>query len=110
MLSVACLLHLGSQPLGRLHKPFSVDAEAGFRAVGVFMCWLGLIKYLQFNVEFYMLILSIKASVVRIARFIITVAFVFSAFLFSGLLLFSQATEVIIIMPFFILIAIVHLF
>ena len=75
-------------------NPNTVGAESGFRAIAVFLCWVGLIKYLQFYIEFYMLILSMKASAVRVGRFIITVAPVFMAFVFAGLILFSDKTDV----------------
>ena len=59
----------------------------------MFLAWLSLIKYMEWNVELYMLILAVKASIGRVARFILTVAPVYIAFMVMGVALFYDKPE-----------------
>jgi hypothetical protein len=72
----------------------SISVEAASRSLAMLMSWVALIRYMQFDVEFYMLVLALKASALRCVRFIATVALVFAAYLFSGLLIFGSSPDV----------------
>ena len=52
------------------------------------MAWIGLLKFFEWDSELYMLILSVKASLSRIGKFILTVSPVFMAYVMVGVACF----------------------
>ena len=48
--------------------------------LGGFACWVGILKFFEWDSELYMLILSVKASLARIGKFILTVSPVYMAY------------------------------
>ncbi|KJE88457.1 hypothetical protein CAOG_00111 [Capsaspora owczarzaki ATCC 30864] len=71
----------------------TVDPGDLTTAIGILCGWLNLIKFLEWRIEFYMLILAVRCSIGRIARFIITALPVFLGFALAGVALFSELTE-----------------
>eukprot|EP00049_Salpingoeca_infusionum_P022300 m.6005 g.6005 ORF g.6005 m.6005 type:complete len:741 (-) comp5116_c0_seq2:435-2657(-) len=58
------------------------------QGLGAFFAWISLLKYFEWNVELYMLILAVKASIGRVLKFIVTVAPVYIAFMVLGVAFF----------------------
>eukprot|EP00911_Craspedida_sp_UC1_P001230 UC1_evm2s928 len=71
----------------------SLEGGAAVSGVGLFLLWISLVKYLEWRSEFYMLILSVKASIGRVLKFIVTVSPFFIGYLMLGVILFSDHAE-----------------
>eukprot|EP00045_Choanoeca_perplexa_P009148 m.87338 g.87338 ORF g.87338 m.87338 type:complete len:678 (-) comp14772_c0_seq1:92-2125(-) len=52
--------------------------------LGGFSVWVGILKFMEWDSELYMLILSVKASLARIGKFILTVSPVYMAYVMVG--------------------------
>jgi hypothetical protein len=59
----------------------SISGEMLFHSFGLFVVMCSLIKYLEFNSGFYMLVLAVKASLGPVARFILTIFPFYMAFI-----------------------------
>ncbi len=49
-------------------------------SLGIYFMLLSLVRFLEFNPGFYMLVLAIKGSLIRVGQFIITIAPLFLAY------------------------------
>eukprot|EP00730_Choanoeca_flexa_P003647 TRINITY_DN11466_c2_g1_i1.p1 TRINITY_DN11466_c2_g1~~TRINITY_DN11466_c2_g1_i1.p1 ORF type:complete len:708 (+),score=153.54 TRINITY_DN11466_c2_g1_i1:51-2174(+) len=89
-----CLLILGCSLSFNRQLGFETDdhdslstADICF-ALGGFAVWVGVLKFFEWDSELYMLILSVKASLTRIGKFILTVSPVFMAYVMVGVACF----------------------
>lgn len=68
----------------------SITPENGLRAFGIFCNFISLLKYCEWHIQFYSLVLAVKASLPRVIRFILTVSPIFVAFALVGVSCFSE--------------------
>eukprot|EP00054_Salpingoeca_dolichothecata_P023462 m.156423 g.156423 ORF g.156423 m.156423 type:complete len:321 (+) comp24688_c0_seq9:914-1876(+) len=88
-LGEVCLILGLSIPLQRQYGTYredfqSIDGPDAVRAMGLFLVWISLLKYLEWEKDCYVLILTIKGSITRVLKFILTVSPIYIGYIFVG--------------------------
>eukprot|EP00041_Stephanoeca_diplocostata_P027308 m.750024 g.750024 ORF g.750024 m.750024 type:complete len:560 (-) comp23156_c0_seq10:339-2018(-) len=87
-LIIASSAALANASAHKLQAHREITLEQLTRSLGVFFSIFSLIKYFEYNIEFYMLIVAVRTSVVRIVKFVITCAPFYISYALVGLFSF----------------------
>eukprot|EP00051_Salpingoeca_urceolata_P013086 m.163602 g.163602 ORF g.163602 m.163602 type:complete len:605 (-) comp17693_c0_seq2:126-1940(-) len=70
-----------------------LSPEVVCRGLGLFLAWFSIIKYMEWRAELYMLVNVVKASIVQVILFVITVAPLYIGYVFLGMIVFSNKED-----------------
>ncbi len=83
------LVRISNSPASNVNLS-QASPEMVFHSLGIFFLLFSLMKYLEFQPALYMLILAVRASILRVVLFIGTVSPLFIAYMLVGMLCFSE--------------------
>eukprot|EP00040_Diaphanoeca_grandis_P011993 m.61240 g.61240 ORF g.61240 m.61240 type:complete len:720 (+) comp22953_c0_seq1:208-2367(+) len=89
-LIIASALALNTTLSNNERGKHDVTAEVAFRSIGILMKWMASLKYMEHYIEFYMLIVAVRASFGRVMKFVLMVTPIYLGYTFVGVLCFAS--------------------